>query len=114
MPTKQLVECVNTLSNKAECLIRHLYYLDAVTVASEALQLDACHERSLFRRAKANDLHHKAQNQDPLYFLSSLEDLERIISFNGDGAPKAEELRDEINSIMRRSFPSLSYRGDGF
>jgi tetratricopeptide (TPR) repeat protein len=117
VPAGQVEDHVNILSNKAECLIWLEQYPEAGMAASEALQIDSKHVKSLFRRAKASYLHALATPDDygisPFATAQVERDLQQIISMRigvgvGEGVAEAEALLDTMNTRVEQDLESIT------
>jgi tetratricopeptide (TPR) repeat protein len=116
MPAGQLEEHVNILSNKAECLLCLEQYLEAGMAASEALQINSKHVKSLFRRAKASYLHALATPDDyginPFATAQVERDLQKIIDMRtsggaGKGFAEAQALLDTMNARLLQDLEGM-------
>jgi len=103
VPTKQLDEHVNILSNKAESLLRLKKYREAQMTATEAILLDSNHVKSLLRRAKATfrGAEYDSTGINPFVVGRSLEDLEEIMALGGEAAVEAEKFKIEIECSLK-------------
>jgi hypothetical protein len=89
----QREELVKVLSNQAECYLRMHKYEDAIIKSSAAIQLNKHHEKSLLRRAKAIlQAKNKDNTVDSLMEAQAKEDLQVLISLDGQGTLEAEAL----------------------
>ena len=99
----QRAELVKVLSNQAECYLRMGKYEDSVLQATSALQMDMRHEKSLLRRAKAlvqgGTGDSSAKEEKSTMIQRAVEDLQLIISLNGNGVDEAKSLMNEIEDM---------------
>ena len=62
-PSSQMADIVSILSNQAECHLRLKEFREAASVATDALQIDGGHGKTLIRRAKAEIALYKSNFQ---------------------------------------------------
>jgi hypothetical protein len=102
-PISDMNELVTILSNTAECHLRLEQYNDAGSMATDALMLDASHEKTRIRRAKAELALHKEGS-----FISLIQanlDLQEVLDGPNPSAAaidKANKLLKEVNSELDR------------
>lgn len=108
---EQREEMVKILSNQAECFLRLEWYVNAQGCATEALTLDAQHEKSLVRRAKATfyGAEHDAHGINPFATTQALHDLDKVIGMNGRGAKEAKTLKEAINQELERDIARMNH-----
>lgn len=92
LPSHQMEELVNILSNQAECELRLHQYNDAAQTATDALQLDADHEKTRIRRAKAELALYKEQG-GLSYLAQACFDLECVLTTPGSSTLATETAR---------------------
>jgi hypothetical protein len=98
----QRAELVQILSNQAECYLRMQKYDDAILQATEALQLDKRHQKSLLRRAKASFYGaERLQVLNSVVAAQATEDLQLIIEMKSEGVEEAKSLMKDINAKVK-------------
>lgn len=92
-PTDQAEEVVNVLSNQAECHLRLRDYNDAAQTATDALIIDADHDKSRIRRAKAELSLYKEKEESLPYLVQARHDLKEVLKNPRASAVASETAR---------------------
>ena len=96
-PKDQMEQIVAILSNQAECYLRLNKFMEAGTVATNALLFDNSHEKSRMRRAKA-----ELAIAGAPYLVQALVDLEELVSehYSSAGVKQAKELLPQVKEVI--------------
>ena len=87
-------------SNRAECCLRLQRWQDAADAASAALAVDSTHAKSRLRRAKALV---RIEGQGIAPMRDAADDLELLLSGNGEGADGAATLLRHVQAQLKRA-----------
>lgn len=102
-PASQVEEVVIILSNQVECQLRLHDYRNAAQIATDALILDADHEKTRIRRAKAELALYRKEKKYLLHLVQAKHDLEEVLvsPFSSkNGHESAKMLLEEINELI--------------
>ena len=112
-PSSQMADIVSILSNQAECHLRLKEFREAASVATDALQIDGGHGKTLIRRVKAEIALYKSNIREEgtwvtkdktlFYLVQACKDLEGALDGENSLANKAaKEMIEEVKPYLEQ------------